>query len=306
VKEGAFAFIDCLGWKGISKRVKSPAALIDKLKEIERLVEQVKHDKNRLIFPRVKKTASVAFLSDTVVVSVQPRDSSDRLSEEDKGELIAALCFVVLELLNLFLSGRDPVPMRGCITYGEHIIDGNFILGEAVDAAAQNEKLADGAFVWLHPEAASMFSKFTKQFNKNLYQGSLLKVAPEQDLEAFGEGSNIREKIAFVLDRQMPSAFVIPDYPLPIKDGKVLACSVLNPLIVLTDRSRIKRVKDAYAKAMKGSIEILVKKQNTERFLAVAEKCCDDCATADKLVEIIQTKRNQYHKKFPRGYQKDS
>lgn len=301
MKEGAFAFIDCLGWKGIWQRVKNPLALIEKLKKIEQLVEDVKHDKNRLIFPRLKKTASIAFLSDTVVVSVQPSESSDKLSDEDKGELIASLCFVVLELMNLFLAGKDPIPMRGCITYGEHIIDGNFILGKAVDAAAENEKLADGAFVWLHPDAASMFSKFTRKFNSNLFHGSFLKLAPEKDLDSFVIGSTIEEKVTAILDRQLPSAFVIAGYDLPIRDGKVLACSVLNPFIVLDDRARIKTIKAAYSKVMKGSIEILVKKQNTERFLVVAEKGFEDCATANKLVEIIYARRQAYRKKFPRA-----
>jgi hypothetical protein len=155
VQEGAFALIDCLGFKGVWKRT-NPTLLLQKLSQIERTAvkqiaerEDLKHFSFSLITPRIR------LLSDTVAISLQyEKKEGETPDEYQKNYLVIIACHVVIQILDLFITGEPYLVLRGCITYGEHLSEGNFIVGPAVDEAAEHMNVAEGAFIWLLPSEA--------------------------------------------------------------------------------------------------------------------------------------------------------
>src|SRR6266545_3020622 len=73
MKEGAFALIDCLGFKGIWKRT-DPSRVIDKLQLIEQTIQD-KINSNKFAFLEINRFGplklKVNLLSDTVAFSLQ-------------------------------------------------------------------------------------------------------------------------------------------------------------------------------------------------------------------------------------------
>lgn len=162
MQEGAFALVDCLGFKGIWKRA-DPELLIQKLLKIEEIVNE--HlTSNALAFRHLSFgpiRVHVRLLSDTVAISLQYEKQVGKEPESwQTNILVPLICDSIIRVLHLFLEGEPPLVLRGCVTYGEHLSNGNFIVGPAVDDAAEHMNIPEGAFVWLHPTAASKFRRF--------------------------------------------------------------------------------------------------------------------------------------------------
>lgn len=127
---------------------------------------------------RFKLDPYIISLSDTIAVSVPvPKtESADSENEEMKKAFsIEAACLITVKILDLFIRDEPALTLRGCISYGEHLVRDNFIVGPAVDEAAEQQDLAEGAFVWLYPDAAQKYENLLKwrremlsQFNEKL------------------------------------------------------------------------------------------------------------------------------------------
>ena len=114
------------------------------------------------------------------------------------------------------------------MSVGFFAIEDNFILGPAVDEAAELMDAADGALVWLAPSAA----------------GVRHVLRPEPD--------NWEEMI--VSDG------------LPLKDGRVLRASIVNPFTSATPE-QAKRMRKQLLRSMDGQrLDIVIKRQNTGAF----------------------------------------
>jgi hypothetical protein len=158
MQEGAFALIDCLGFKGIWRRT-DPTLLLRKLSNIEQVVSDrvLKQEAFKFLsFGTVRP--HVRLLSDTVAISLHYEAKDDQEPEGwQKNFLVGSICYSVIEVLSLFLQGDPPLVLRGCISYGEHLSEGNFMVGPAVDEAAEHMNIAEGAFIWLLPSAAERY-----------------------------------------------------------------------------------------------------------------------------------------------------
>jgi hypothetical protein len=51
-----------------------------------------------------------------------------------------------------------PIAYRGCISFGDYEMDERFIIGKAVNDAAEHYELADAALVWLTPSALEVWN----------------------------------------------------------------------------------------------------------------------------------------------------
>ncbi len=165
MQEGAFALIDCLGFKGIWRTTK-PEIVVSKLKKIDETVRSqlesadygpfrfqdtsevkpsLKWFSDRIDPKNVKP--DIRLLSDTVAISLQyTGDKKGTDKNLVSVMLVKAMCGVVPRLLDLFLEDEPPLILRGRITYGEHICDRNFIIGPAVDQAAEYMNIPEGGF----------------------------------------------------------------------------------------------------------------------------------------------------------------
>jgi hypothetical protein len=157
MRRGAIALLDALGFKGIWKHHEwTPEQVIDKLQRA--LQKQTKFQAN--VSEVLEQNVGIRlprfhFLSDTVVVVAESAEGQS----EEPDDLVGWLCTYVQRFLVDMLDVEDQpcLAYRGAVTYGEFVIEPPFILGEAVDEAAEAERLAEGAFVWLCPSALDYF-----------------------------------------------------------------------------------------------------------------------------------------------------
>lgn len=157
MRRGAIALLDALGFKGIWKDGHPWTAddVVDKLRramqEAHAAAEQDKRVR-RSSYPAV----GFHFLSDTVVaVAEAPADDCP------PSQVVNWLCASVARFTEQMLISTEPPPLayRGAISFGDFMVDEPFILGRAVDEAAEAERLAEGAFVWLCPSALAVVNE---------------------------------------------------------------------------------------------------------------------------------------------------
>jgi len=65
---------------------------------------------------------------------------------------IAALLSAVAQVQAA--SGETPLALRGCVALGDLALSGNYLLGPAIDEAADGERWADAAVVWISERAS--------------------------------------------------------------------------------------------------------------------------------------------------------
>jgi len=288
MREGAFALIDCLGFKGIWKSADA-ASLLQKLLRIEHTV----HDRvvsgaaefNFLSYGPIR--VHVRLLSDTVAISLQ-YEARDGEGPEDpqKNILVALVCDSVVKVLDLFLIEEPALVLRGCVTYGEHLSEGNFIVGPAVDDAAEYMDVAQGAFVWLHPTAAAKYRDFRKRPKLwvDLAPPGFLRLGLEQMKDPEGKFAWLRgllnehgeeavmEKLLPLMSTILSAPIVIDPYNVPLKTGGLLQCPVVNPLAFQNSVETRQITRQLYSKVMSGkTLDVWLKHQNTMEFLEVAE-----------------------------------
>jgi hypothetical protein len=164
MREGALILIDCLGFRGIWKRT-DPEKVVARLHSIEeeaysRVVP--KYSSSMLSFGPIR--FHLRLLSDTVVLSIQYEDAGyskgAEPDERQKNLLASVACECASVLARLFIDSEMPLPLRGCISFGHHLCEGNFVIGPAVDQAAEYMNEPDGAFIWALPAVADRHNAF--------------------------------------------------------------------------------------------------------------------------------------------------
>lgn len=273
MEEGAFALIDCLGWKGIwNRKIDSEGTRIDPLnilKKIQRIEDNIAKSTSLLKYGfsaspiQVTFKPRIVFLSDTVAVSVPPIKHKDKnLTKEIKQALsIEMACLTVAEIVDSFVEEEPYLTMRGCITYGEHLIRRNTFVGPAVDEAANNYEMPMGAFVWIHPKASEKLDDL-QQWKTAQLEKTKVKAKQELDEEAYN-------RLMSFFSTTMDTPVVLRDYEMPIKGGGNLMCHVINPLSVIREaEQRVVTIERYRSSFDKDSVDILLKKQNTMTLLA--------------------------------------
>ncbi len=269
--KGAFALLDCLGFKG-SWVEHGAKAIVDKLTKVEEIVSKQCEPIN-LRFPSINENriiAEVKFLSDTVALGVRFDDPGPETNEY-RHEVIRIACEVVARINSHFLLQEPSFLLRGCMTFGEYLMQGNFIIGPAVDRAAEFEKLANGAFVWLDPLASDLYQqsvdltvKGWEDEHSSLSNGE----EPLNDIDSKKHRAALKGHIA---TGKIP--LIIRNYDLPLKGGESLNCSVLNPLFREGSPGVRKETADIYDLRMQNQrLDIIIKRQNTMRFLKKCEE----------------------------------
>jgi hypothetical protein len=236
MKEGGFALIDCLGFKGIWRRT-DVSTLLDKLaaiqEEVKGRVAGFKSQPTDLHTGKIDM--QVSLISDTVAVSVQYKKESLQIDDLNKAFLVWETCLAAVQVQSLFLLDEPPLVMRGCVTYGDHVVRKNFLVGPAVDEAAQHYELAQGAFIWLSPSAATIY---------------------EAGKWLLGPGDSL-----------------LIEYKVPLKDGQRLQTHVVNPLYLENSAEDRGAVCQRFGLAMAGAseLDVLLKRQNTTTYLQKAD-----------------------------------
>jgi hypothetical protein len=242
MKEGAFALIDCLGFKGVWKKYENELdQLISQLGAIGKNTEP---SVNAHIYPPeitvedIPYDIKVRVLSDTVAISY----TSISGVNVPKWQLVS-MTNAIQHLMDKFIKELPHLPFRGCITYGQHIIEENFLVGPAVNEAAEYHEKAQGSFVWLLPSASA-------------------------DVDVFFESMCVAHQsggYADVLRKRLD--LICPKYPVPMKDGQHLTTRVISPIYQKQD-AEIDELIELYSNAMSGgNIDVWIKREQTLKFL---------------------------------------
>jgi len=266
LKNGVFAFMDALGFKGIWQRA-NPGAVIAKF---DRLLSHVARLNRRALgLDGIQVHTQVMLLSDTVIIACSSAAKDDRFGQEaslveQTASLVAVVGMAANVAAGMVAADPPPIACRGAIAVGPYYLnpDLNLVLGPAVDEAAENEKRADGALIWLSEEL--------DQLLKGHVAAALL-------------GRGLTNSVLRKLVEGIP---LVRDYPVPMKDGDPLVTSVVNPfgakysdsndnLRLLFERAR---VREGFIRAFEGAkaCEVVRKAQRTVAFLDVADSASSD------------------------------
>jgi len=203
---GALALFDALGFKGIWRR-EDPRRVVDKLRGLKEHTEgdlderfggkKYREGLHRSQTNALKQVRSV-FLSDTIALTTvhksagwvsrtvgaaEARRRGITREEGRAGEaMVRRTVGLVVPFLTLDVTAtaagavvaaalrtKPFLAFRGALSFGKFDIDseGRFLVGPAIDDAAEHHELAQGAFLWLTPAALKALGpEFLEHFKK--------------------------------------------------------------------------------------------------------------------------------------------
>jgi hypothetical protein len=207
MQRGAVAVLDALGFKGIYKR----AEFTDIMKKLEALQKAFASTANGMSkkLPANKDgggyrgPASIEwklwtrFFSDSIILGCYGQINGPvigqgfNLPAAVEAATIGPLAHSI-SMLTIGASITEPgLLYRGVIAFGDYALKDTVIIGPAIDEAASLERRADAAIIWFAPSAKDAFDKI-------------------------GGGPR--------------PAFLIKNYPVPLKDGSTFVSYAVNPL----------------------------------------------------------------------------
>lgn len=175
LKRGAVAFLDVLGFKGIWGRV-PPVMVLKKLRRIKKEGKRIQTgDHKYWIVSDDGFKYSVKCVSDTVVVVVAPRgrDSTDRMLYK----ALVSATWIGISLIEEALEEELPLLLRGCVGAGLMKMEGDFLIGPAVDEAASLYETAEGPFFWMTPSALALDDEFAETFMDRIEPALMMRYA---------------------------------------------------------------------------------------------------------------------------------
>jgi hypothetical protein len=265
MNRGAVAIVDALGFRGIWGDVAKPStAVLASLRSIgsaaQKEIGHCSRFLERKSFPdEITKLLKDPFmkviqLSDTIVVAAgrtqrrrKPWQRHTKawlekynLSAEELEDAVDAwlrylVCRSVCAILKAAALCDPSLIYRGVVTVGKFAIDETFLLGPAVDEAAELMDLADGPFVWLSPTA-----------------------------------NRLRHVIHEVQDDPWDNIAV--RFRVPLKGGRSLRTHVLNPFVFCSKEERRSVERRIMARLESTKIDVLVKKDNARDLVEAIRK----------------------------------
>jgi hypothetical protein len=248
MKYGAVALFDALGFRGIWRK-HDVDAVLKKLQDLREGATHVvasfqKTVESLFVGTNVKPLLEVTLLSDTVIVSATVDGASDDVMHAWSSLLLASYGASAV----MALGGKDApcLAYRGCVAYGAFEIDQAFIVGPAVDEAANGEMLAEAAIVWFSPTAEAVIQSAIAKYGSHAETATpwLLWDVPMK-------GGAVYHTHA-----------VTPFFSAEIQEPD--ASQILSPVDAATLRERILATFDD------SRLDVAIKKQHTQRFLDAA------------------------------------
>ena len=245
MRTGAVAMLDALGFRGIWSRCDWKHLISALLSIKQAALADGESLSNGLKIPF---DLDMRFFSDTIFIAASVPEPIIDLSRAESTAILSEFALAAVSSmaqLSVFRALAIPVAYRGCITVGEFEVAENFVIGPAVDAVAQWERDADGAFVWFLPEALHCFD-------------SALQIHKEHG----GVVSNISQLTTV--------------YDVPLKKS-VIETRVINPLVNVCRgdnnalNGTVSRLLSSFD--VEGA-DVVRKRENTELFLG---HCIDMC-----------------------------
>jgi hypothetical protein len=157
MREGVVVMLDALGYKGIWKpdsgetEEARETLIISKMKRLRQAARQFRTN------PRERTAFDIECecISDTIVLGVWVKEdrATNWLALAAAVSTTSALCSTSAMLPPAFAY-------RGAVAFGRFLIEDGFVLGPAIDDAAENMEQAEGAFIWLTDSALPLARYF--------------------------------------------------------------------------------------------------------------------------------------------------
>ena len=312
MQEGAFALLDCLGFKGVWRRVTDADQIVSKFQEIASRQDTVlagflsghrSDDKQKL---------QVAFLSDSVAIGLRFEEGQE--NPHLRGFVVAYIVSIVNELIRRFALDPIPLALRGCVTYGQFRMEGNLIVGPAVDEAAEFHSAPQGAFVWLAPAAERVkreFDLWLKSppgigFRKEFGAGALdtmIELILVPTCVSMGVDPRVFRNMDLATRELWIGAVIGPGlfdttcrYDMPVKGGDRITVSVADPIGTCVQGSVQAATMNGIAKSMSGNtLDVLAKARNTKQYFEFIRPrgIALDKALTELIVKTLERVNNQ-------------
>ena len=162
---GAVVLLDALGFKGIWNRV-NPRLVINQLKKLKREgLRLVGDNRSGVLLQDDTFEHSVRCISDSIIIAVTIRGSAlPAYPERPVHRAMLSAALIASHLTYSALDGTPPLLFRGCMAAGRMNIDGDFMIGPAIDEAAGLFEQSDGPFIWMAPSALHIVDEYAETF----------------------------------------------------------------------------------------------------------------------------------------------
>jgi hypothetical protein len=162
---GAVVLLDALGFKGIWNRV-DPKVVISQLKRLKREgLNLLGNDRNGVLLRDYTFEHTVRCISDTIIIAVTIRGSGlPGYPERPVHRAMLSAALIASHLTYSAFDGTPPLLFRGCMAAGRMNIDGDFMIGPAIDEAAGLFEQSDGPFFWMAPSALHIVDEYAETF----------------------------------------------------------------------------------------------------------------------------------------------
>lgn len=237
MQTGALVMMDALGFKGIWKRVDKPECVIDALKLLKATVLEEAASIGARPSKRGYQPFKVEFLSDTVVIGIPIAGTG---APWNPWAINYAAIVASAVIRAAVTKVGVPFVYRGCLSYGDFAIEENFIVGPAVDDAAETMESAQAAIVWVTPSALSRIE--IENYSAEMFA----KHTGEQ----------------------------LCPWRVPLKGGDYINTLAVSPFIKDEDWDTRRNVREGIQRRLdyNSDLGIMVKAQNTRAFLDEADR----------------------------------
>lgn len=148
---GVVVILDALGFKGIWSR-EDARRVLSRMKSLRRAALRLQgKDRSGVLVSDSGFRHRVRCMSDTIVVTVVVKGPKAPKRALYRAMLSASM--IVGDIMLDALYGSPTLLFRGCMAAGEMKEDVDFLIGPAVDEAAERFEKADGPFLWMAPSA---------------------------------------------------------------------------------------------------------------------------------------------------------
>jgi hypothetical protein len=159
---GVIVILDALGFKGIWAR-EDAREVLGRLKSLRRTGLKLQgKDKSGVLLNDYGFRHRVRCMSDTIVITVIVKGSQGRRRALYRAMLSAS---IIAGSIMMEACRKSPqILFRGCLATGFMKEDVDFLIGPAVDEAAERFEKAHGPFLWLAPSALEITQEYAETY----------------------------------------------------------------------------------------------------------------------------------------------
>lgn len=159
---GVVVILDALGFRGIWSR-EDARKVLSRMKSLRRAALRLQgRDRSGVLVSDYGFRHRVRCMSDTIVVTVVAKGPKAPKRALYRAMLSASM--IAGDIMFDALYGSPTLLFRGCIAAGEMKEDVDFLIGPAVDEAAERFEKADGPFLWMAPSALDINQRYADTY----------------------------------------------------------------------------------------------------------------------------------------------